>query len=68
MTKWLKWAGWPVGIGIFIALVLREGAADVVHVIGAAGWALLWLVPFHALPLLFDAYGWRVLLRGRASS
>ncbi|MBU6489817.1 MAG: flippase-like domain-containing protein [Burkholderiales bacterium] len=67
MTKWLKWAGWPVGIGIFIALVLREGAADVVHVIGAAGWALLWLVPFHALPLLFDAYGWRVLLRGRAS-
>ncbi len=67
MTKWLKWAGWPVGIGIFIALVLREGAADVAHVIGAAGWALLWLVPFHALPLLFDAYGWRVLLRGRAS-
>jgi len=67
MTKWLKWAGWPVGIGIFIALVLREGAADVVHVIGAAGWALLWLVPFHALPLLFDAYGWRVLLCGRAS-
>lgn len=66
MTKWLKWAGWPIGIGIFIALVLREGAADVARVIGQAGPALLWLVPFHALPLLLDAYGWRVLLRGRA--
>lgn len=66
MKKWLKWAGWPVGIGLLIALVVREGAAGVVHVIGTAGFALLWLVPFHALPLLFDAYGWRILLRGRA--
>lgn len=65
MTKWLKWAGWPVGIALLIALVVRDGAADVVHVIGQAGFALLWLVPFHALPLLLDAYGWRVLLRGR---
>ena len=67
MTKWLKWAGWPLGIGIFIALIVREGAADVAHVIGQAGPALLWLLPFHALPLLLDAYGWRVLLRGRVS-
>lgn len=66
MRKGLKWAGWPVGIGILIALVVREGAADVAHVIGQAGFALLWLVPFHALPLLLDAYAWRVLLRGRA--
>ncbi|RDU97015.1 lysylphosphatidylglycerol synthase domain-containing protein [Trinickia dinghuensis] len=67
MRKWLKWAGWPVGIALFIGLVVRDGAADVAHVIGQAGFALLWLVPFHALPLLFDAYGWRILLRGRAS-
>lgn len=66
MTKWLKWAGWPIGIALVIALVAREGAADIAHVIGQAGFALLWLVPFHALPLLLDAYGWRVLLRGRA--
>jgi putative membrane protein len=67
MTKWLKWAGWPVGIALVIALVVHQGAAGIVHVIGQAGFALLWLVPFHAVPLLFDAYGWRVLLRGRAS-
>lgn len=66
MMKWLKWAGWPVGIALLIALVVRDGAADVLRVIGQAGFALLWLVPFHALPLLLDAYGWRVLLRGRA--
>jgi len=67
MTKWLKWAGWPIGIALLIGLVVRDGAADVMHVIGQAGFALLWLVPFHAVPLLLDAYGWRVLLRGRAS-
>ena len=67
MTKWVKWAGWPIGIALLIALVVRDGAADVTRVIGQAGFALLWLVPFHALPLLLDAYGWRILLRGRAS-
>jgi putative membrane protein len=34
-------------------------------VLGQAGWALLWLVPFHALPLLLDAQAWRVLLAPR---
>lgn len=66
MTKWLKWAGWPIGISILIALVVRNGAGDVLHVIGQAGFALLWLVPFHALPLLLDAYAWRILLGARA--
>ena len=66
MTKWLKWAGWPVGVAILLALVIHQGAGDVVHVVGQAGFALLLLVPFHALPLLLDACGWRVLLQGRA--
>lgn len=64
--KWLKWMGFPVGIAILIALVVHEGARDVMHVIGQAGPALLWLVPFHALPLLLDAHAWRLLLGGRA--
>ena len=67
MMKWLKWAGWPVGIAILIVLAVRDGAGDVVRVIEQAGFGLLWLVPFHALPLLLDARGWHVLLRGRAS-
>ncbi|HLX00602.1 MAG TPA: lysylphosphatidylglycerol synthase domain-containing protein [Trinickia sp.] len=67
MMAWVKRAGWPVGIAILIALVLREGVGDVMHVIGQAGFVLLWLVPFHALPLLLDAYAWHLLLARRAS-
>ncbi|MGV2287236.1 lysylphosphatidylglycerol synthase domain-containing protein [Trinickia sp. YCB016] len=67
MMAWVKRAGWPVGIAILIALVLKEGVGDVMHVIGQAGFVLLWLVPFHALPLLLDAYAWHLLLARRAS-
>lgn len=35
--------------------------------IGQAGFALLWLVPFHGLPLLLDAHAWRLLLDKRVS-
>jgi putative membrane protein len=46
-------------------LVVHQGAGEVVHVISQAGFGLLWLVPFHILPLLLDAQGWRVLLAPR---
>ncbi|MCP3707548.1 lysylphosphatidylglycerol synthase domain-containing protein [Paraburkholderia sp. CNPSo 3274] len=64
--KWLKWLGLPVGIAILIGLVVHNGAHDVLRVIGTAGPMLLWLVPFHALPLLLDAHAWRLLLDKRA--
>ncbi|NLP63883.1 lysylphosphatidylglycerol synthase domain-containing protein [Paraburkholderia sacchari] len=64
--KWLQWLGLPVGIAILIGLAVHDGARDVVRVIGAAGPVLLWLVPFHALPLLLDAHAWRLLLDKRA--
>ncbi|WP_179404757.1 lysylphosphatidylglycerol synthase domain-containing protein [Burkholderia guangdongensis] len=67
MSKWIKWLGWPIGIAILIVLGLRDGVGDVVHMLGRAGCALLWLVPFHALPLLLDAHAWRLLLARRAS-
>lgn len=67
MTRWIKWLGWPIGIAILLALVVHEGAGDAVRVIGQAGFALLWLVPFHGLPLLLDAQAWRLLLDKRAS-
>jgi putative membrane protein len=67
MTKWLKWLGLPAGIAVLIALALHGGIGDVLHAIRAAGFALLWLVPLHALPLLLDAQAWRLLLGGRAT-
>jgi putative membrane protein len=65
--KWLQWAGLPVGVVILIGLVLHEGVSGLLQVIGQAGFTLLWLVPFHALPLLLDAYAWHLLLGKRAS-
>lgn len=65
--KWLQWLGLPVGVAILIALVLQEGVGGIMQAIGQAGWVLLWLVPFHALPLLLDAYAWQLLLGKRAS-
>ncbi|MBU9438121.1 flippase-like domain-containing protein [Burkholderia multivorans] len=67
MSKWFKWLGWPIGIGILLALGLHEGIGDVSQMLARAGYALLWLVPFHALPLLLDAYAWHVLLDRRGS-
>ncbi|CAB3798597.1 hypothetical protein LMG28614_04797 [Paraburkholderia ultramafica] len=57
----------PVGIAALIWLVVHEGFGDLMRVIGQAGFVLLWLVPFHALPLLLDAHAWRLLLRKQAS-
>ncbi len=51
-----------LGVLILTVLVLHQGLGEVMHLLSRAGWALLWLVPFHALPLLLDAQGWRVLL------
>jgi putative membrane protein len=63
--KWLQWVGLPIGIAVLIGLALHDGAHDVMRVIATAGPALLWLVPFHAVPLLLDAQAWRLLLDKR---
>jgi len=54
-----------LGIVILTVLVVHQGLGEVMHLLGQAGFGLLWLVPFHALPLLLDAQGWRVLLEPR---
>lgn len=45
MSKLIKWLGWPIGIGILLALGLHEGVGDVSQMLARAGYALLWLVP-----------------------
>lgn len=54
-----------IGLVLLTALVIHQGFGAVLHVLSQAGWSLLWLVPFHALPLLLDAQAWRVLLAPR---
>jgi putative membrane protein len=43
-------------------LIAHQGVDDLVRVLAQGGWPLLLVVPFHALPLVLDAQGWRTLL------
>jgi putative membrane protein len=51
-----------LGLGLIIALVLHEGAADIGAVLSRAGLVLCWLIPLHLIPLTLDARAWQVLL------
>jgi hypothetical protein len=50
------------GLGVMILLVAREGALGIGKLLTRAGFALLWLVPLHALPLALDVNAWRTLI------
>lgn len=54
-----------LGLALLVLLVAWNGSGEILQLLDRAGWALLWLIPFHALPLLLDAEGWRVLLHPR---
>ncbi|HEY7890273.1 MAG TPA: lysylphosphatidylglycerol synthase domain-containing protein [Steroidobacteraceae bacterium] len=49
------------GLALLIALIVHEGSAIFIPLV-RAGRVLLWLVPLHALPILLDSLGWRVLI------
>src|SRR5437762_8319497 len=50
------------GTALFIVLIIRQGASDIGHALGTAGWWMGVIVAFHLLPLLADAIAWRALL------
>jgi putative membrane protein len=60
--KRLAWLSGLAGLLALTALVAHQGVADVAGILAQGGWALLLLVPLHAVPLLLDAQGWRTLL------
>lgn len=62
MMKRLIYLFGLLGLLSLTLLVSHEGASDVARIVAEGGWLLLLLVPFHGLPLLLDAQGWRVLL------
>jgi putative membrane protein len=55
-----------LGLAVMVVLVIREGAQSIVSLLRHAGWLLLLLVPLHAVPLLLDVMGWRVLILERS--
>ena len=55
-----------LGLGLTVFLVVHAGVSDILKLLAVAGWGLLWLLPFHLLPLSLDVLGWKWLLRGKA--
>lgn len=51
-----------LGLTAAVLLVVRQDWSAIRQAFDHAGWALLWLLPFHMLPLFLDVLGWRVLL------
>jgi putative membrane protein len=58
----LAWLSGLAGLLGLTALIAQQGAADLARVLARGGWPLFLLLPLHALPLLLDAQGWRLLL------
>lgn len=53
------------GLAALSALMAHEGFGTILETIEQAGWGLLWILPFHAVPLMLDVEGWRALLAPR---
>lgn len=63
--KRLTYLAGLLGLLAVIAMVVNQDRSAMLAALDHAGWALLWLLPFHALPLLLDVFGWRLLLAPR---
>lgn len=58
------WTVGGAGLALAGVLLLRAGIPEVLRILHTAGWRLLWLVPFHIVPLALGAAGWRRVLPG----
>ena len=54
-----------LGLVAASALVIYHGAGPVITTFASAGWGLLWVALYHAVPMLANARAWQVLLPGR---
>jgi putative membrane protein len=61
--KRIAWLSGLAGLLLLTALVLHQGWQPMLAAFAHAGWALLWLLPAHLVPLACDTQAWRVLLQ-----
>jgi putative membrane protein len=54
--------GGVLGLGLFLALLVRANLADLLHTLRVGGLQLLWLLPYRLLFFILYALGWAVLL------
>ena len=58
LHKFLRFSLALAGLAALVALVAHEGLWPIFETLERAGWGS-WIVPFHLLPLMLDAEGWR---------
>jgi putative membrane protein len=61
--KILAYVGALLGLALLVVLAIRANLPSMLHTLAAAGWSLLWLIPYRALFFLLYAIGWLCLLR-----
>ncbi|MCP4330982.1 MAG: flippase-like domain-containing protein [Alphaproteobacteria bacterium] len=54
-----------IGLAAAVAVIGVYGFSDISAAVFSAGWGIVWLVGYHALPLFADAMGWATLIRQR---
>lgn len=50
-----------LGLAVAVALVVWQGAGEVVRALAGAGWEVVWVVPLWIVPLALATEAWRVL-------
>ncbi len=61
--KILAYIGGLLGLSLLVVLVLRSDYPVMLGTVSAAGWPLLWLVPYRAVYFALYAGGWYAMLR-----
>lgn len=51
-----------LGLAVAIGLFVWQGITPVLQVFATAGWGVVWVALFHAVPMLLNARAWQVLL------
>jgi putative membrane protein len=55
------------GLGLTLFLIARSGFSEIFHILAVAGWSLVWLAPYHLVPIALDSASWQLLLRARGA-
>ena len=64
-TRWLMSGAALLGVATAVGLIWDAGFARILHLMGVAGFGLLWLIPLRLVTVGLDTRGWRSLLKTR---
>jgi len=55
------WLAFFAGLSLLLGLTAWQGVSTMTATLGVAGWRILWLVPWFAVPLAAATWGWATL-------